>query len=49
MHGRMIEIKRGAPDQVFRFGERVAAGMYIIEARQSGVKEKAEIKVIKHN
>ena len=49
MHGRMIEIKRGAPDQIFRFGERVAAGMYIIEARQSGVKEKAEIKVIKHN
>jgi len=45
----MIEIKRGAPDQLFRFGDNVAAGMYLIEAKQSGVNDKAVIKVIKQN
>jgi hypothetical protein len=49
MLGKMIEIKRGAPDQVFRFGDGVAAGMYIIEARQPGQKEKPSIKVVKQN
>ena len=49
MLGKMIEIKRGAPDQVLRFGEGSAAGMYIIEARQAGQKEKAMIKVVKKN
>lgn len=49
MLGKMIEIRRGAPDQVFRFGDGAAAGMYIIEARQAGTKEKATIKVVKQN
>jgi hypothetical protein len=49
MLGKMIEIKRGAPDQVFRFGDGVAAGMYIIEARQPGQKEKPSIRVVKQN
>ena len=45
----MIEMHRGAPDQVFRFGDGVAAGLYIIEARQSGQKDKASIRVVKQN
>ena len=49
MKGRMIQMKRGATDQVFRFGDGVAAGMYIIEARQAGLADKATIKVIKVN
>ena len=49
MLGKVIEIRRGAPDQTFRFGDGVAAGMYIIEASQSGLKEKATIKVVKLN
>ncbi|MEP7376328.1 MAG: HYR domain-containing protein [Chitinophagaceae bacterium] len=49
MQGRVIEIRRGAPDQTFRFGDAAAAGMYIIEARQSGIEGKAQIKVIKAN
>ena len=47
--GKVIEVRRGAPDQIFRFGDGVAAGMYIIEARQSGLNEKATIKVVKQN
>ena len=49
MLGKVIEIKRGAPDQTFRFGDGIAAGMYFIEAIQSGQKEKATIKVVKQN
>ena len=49
MSGKMIQMRRGAPDQVFRFGDGVAAGMYIIEARQAGLADKATIKVIKVN
>jgi hypothetical protein len=49
MLGKVIEMRRGAPDQVFRFGDGAAAGMYIIEARQAGMKEKATIKVVKQN
>ena len=47
--GKMVEIRRGAPDQVYRFGEGVAAGLYIIEARQNGMKDKATIRVVKAN
>jgi hypothetical protein len=47
--GKMIEMHRGAPDQVFRFGDGVAAGLYIIEARQSGQKDKASTRVVKQN
>jgi hypothetical protein len=49
MLGKMVQVKRGAPDQVFRFGDDIAAGMYTIEARQAGQKEKAAIKVVKQN
>jgi hypothetical protein len=47
--GRVIEMRRGAPDQVLRFGENVAAGMYLLEARQQGIKGNPTIKVIKQN
>ena len=49
MTGKLIQMRRGAPDQVFRFGDGKAAGMYIIEARQAGLADKATIKVIKVN
>jgi hypothetical protein len=47
--GKVVEIHRGAPDQVFRFGDGVAAGLYILEARQNGQKENATIRVVKQN
>ena len=49
LSGKIVEAKRGATDQVFRFGDGAAAGMYIIEARQAGLSDKATIKVIKVN
>ena len=49
MKGRLIAFKRGVTNQVFRLGDGVPAGMYIIEARKAGLAEKATIKVIKVN
>jgi hypothetical protein len=49
MSGKIVEAKRGATDQVYRFGDGAAAGMYVIEARQAGLSDKATIKVIKVN
>ena len=34
MLGRLVELQHGLPGQTFKFGERVAAAMYIIEVRQ---------------
>ena len=49
IQGKVIEVRRGAPDQVYRFGDGVAAGMYVIEARQGSFNKKATIKVVKQN
>ena len=49
MKGKMIELKRGSTNQVFRFGDGIPAGMYIIEARQAGMADKKTIRVIKAN
>jgi hypothetical protein len=49
MQGRLIEFKRGVTNDIFRLGNGVPAGMYIIEARQGGVADKKTIKVIKAN
>ena len=49
MKGKMSELKRGSTNQVFRFGDGIPAGMYIIEARQQGIADKKTIKVIKAN
>ena len=47
--GKVIQVERGAPGQSLRFGDNAAAGMYILEARQPGQREKAILKVIKLN
>jgi len=49
MKGNVVEIKRGSTNEVFRFGNGVAAGMYIIEARQQGIIDKKTIRVVKVN
>jgi hypothetical protein len=49
MQGRLVEFKRGVTNDIFRLGNGVPAGMYIIEARQGGVADKKTIKVIKAN
>jgi hypothetical protein len=43
--GKVVQVKRGAPEQTYRFGDNVAGGIYIIEVRQGG--QIATIKVMK--
>jgi len=45
MLGKIVQVQRGAPDQTYRFAERVVSGMYMIEVRQAG--QTATIKVVK--
>lgn len=45
MQGKMVQQQRGAAGDTYRFGENMAAGMYILEARQGT--ETVRIKVIK--
>jgi hypothetical protein len=46
MQGKMVEIQRGAPEKIYRLGDHIVAGMYIVEVRQSG--RIATVKVVKH-
>jgi subtilisin-like proprotein convertase family protein len=43
--GKVVQVKRGTPDQTYRFGDNVAGGIYIIEVRQGG--QVATVKVMK--
>ncbi len=45
MLGKVVEVRRGAPDQTFRLGDHVVAGIYMIEVKQAG--ETSLIKVMK--
>jgi hypothetical protein len=36
MLGKVVQQQRGAPEQTFRLGDRMAAGIYVVEVRQAG-------------
>jgi hypothetical protein len=45
MLGKMVQEERGAPEQVYRLGDHIASGVYVVEVRQAG--QTAWTKVIK--
>ncbi len=45
MVGKLVQQQRGAAEQVFRLGDHLVSGMYIVEVRQGG--KKATTKVVK--
>jgi subtilisin-like proprotein convertase family protein len=45
MLGKLVEMQRGAPEKVYRFGDHSVSGMYMIEVRQAG--EIVIVKVVK--
>lgn len=45
MNGKLVQQQRGSAGQVYRFGDQLTTGMYMIEVRQAG--KKATTRVVK--
>jgi hypothetical protein len=45
MLGKLVQEDRGAPEQVYRLGDHIVSGMYLVEVRQAG--QIVTVKVVK--